>query len=98
MNLIEARAGRVRAARVARRAGAVRNPVWSVPVGLQLSLVYTLVLTVTLALLGWALYSHLEGFLVENTAERLDRITRPILIRPFPPPQGEHAGPPPESD
>ena len=62
-----------------------RNPIWSVPVGLQLSLIYALLFTATLALLGWALYSQLEGFLVENTAQRLERVTQPMLLRSFPP-------------
>ena len=70
-----------------------RNPMWSVPVGLQLSLVYAVILAVTLGLLGWALYVQLEGFLVQNTAERLDKLSRPILVRPFPP-RGDRGGPP----
>jgi two-component system OmpR family sensor kinase len=56
-----------------------------VPVGLQLSLIYALLFATTLALLGWALYGQLEGFLVQNTAERLARITRPMIVRGFPP-------------
>src|SRR5947208_1816424 len=55
---------------------------WSVPVGLQLSMVYALLVTVTLALLGWALYNQLDGFLVQNTAQRFGRITHPIPVRP----------------
>jgi two-component system OmpR family sensor kinase len=62
---------------------------WSVPVGLQLSLIYALLVATTLALLGWALYGQLEGFLVRNTAERLDRFTRPQLVRTFPPRPGD---------
>jgi two-component system OmpR family sensor kinase len=75
-----------------------RNPMWSVPVGLQLSLVYAVILAVTLGLLGWALYVQLEGFLVQNTAERLDRLARPILLRQFPPRGGDRGGPPGGSD
>lgn len=67
-----------------RRSRSWRDAVWSVPVGLQLSLVYALLVTVTLALLGWALYTQLEGFLVQNAAERLNRFTSPILVRSFP--------------
>lgn len=70
-----------------------RHLVWNVPVGLQLSLLYALLFTVTLALLGWALYGQLEGFLVQNTAERLSQSTRPTLLRSFPP-RGERGGPP----
>lgn len=61
-----------------------RIPMWNVPVGVQLSVVYAVLVAATLALLGWALYANLEGFLVQNTADRLDRITRPILLRSFP--------------
>jgi heavy metal sensor kinase len=50
-----------------------------VPVGLQLSLIYTLLLGTILALLGWALYAQLDSFLVQNTSERLDQTTRAIL-------------------
>ena len=66
-------------------ANKARNSLWSVPVGLQLSLIYALLVATTLALLGWALYAQLDGFLIQNTAERLDRTTRPILLRRLPP-------------
>ncbi|HET9495481.1 MAG TPA: HAMP domain-containing sensor histidine kinase [Chloroflexia bacterium] len=69
-----------------------RNLVWSVPVGLQLSLLYALLFATILALLGWALYGQLEGFLVQNTAERLDRLTRPQIVRTLPPRPGEYQG------
>ncbi len=69
-----------------------RNVVWSIPVGLQLSLIYALLVASTLALLGWALYAQLEGFLVQNTAERLDRITQPLLVRSFPGRPGDPGG------
>ncbi len=65
-------------------ASRLRNSLWSVPVGLQLSLIYALLVATTLALLGWALYAQLDGFLIQNTAERLDRTTRPILLRHLP--------------
>jgi two-component system OmpR family sensor kinase len=58
---------------------------WNLPVGLQLSVIYALLVTVTLALLGWALYAQLNNFLVQDTADRLRRITDPILNRPLPP-------------
>ena len=63
----------------------LRNSLWSVPVGLQLSLIYALLVATTLALLGWALYAQLDSFLIQNTADRLDRTTRPILLRRLPP-------------
>ena len=58
---------------------------WNLPVGLQLSVIYALLVTVTLALLGWALYAQLNNFLVQDTAERLRNLTSPILKRPAPP-------------
>ena len=64
---------------------AFRRIPWGIPVGVQLSALYTLVLVATLALLGWALYARLEGFLVSNTAERLDQMTRPVLAGHRPP-------------
>jgi two-component system OmpR family sensor kinase len=71
---------------------AARDLLWNVPVGLQLSFIYTLLLAATLALLGWALYGQLDSFLVRNTAERLETFTRPILLKSLSP-RGEH-GPP----
>jgi len=65
--------------------GRLSRLIWNVPVGLQLSLIYTLLLTATLALLGWALYSQLNNFLVQDTADRLQKLTDPILSRPLPP-------------
>lgn len=62
----------------------MRRSIWSVPVGLQLSLIYTLLLATILALLGWALYAQLDSFLVKNTAERLDQTTRTILNKQSP--------------
>ncbi|HUP28472.1 MAG TPA: ATP-binding protein [Chloroflexia bacterium] len=59
-----------------------RNALWSVPVGLQLSLIYALLVAVTLAILGWALYAQLDGILVQNTVEKLDQVTQPVLRRP----------------
>src|SRR5439155_26724023 len=43
-----------------------RPSIWSVPVGLQLSVIYAVLLSVTLALLGTSLYIWLNGFLVQN--------------------------------
>jgi heavy metal sensor kinase len=68
-----------------RLANKLRNSLWSLPVGLQLSLIYALLVATTLALLGWALYAQLDSFLIQNTAERLDRTTKPILLRRLPP-------------
>jgi signal transduction histidine kinase len=54
---------------------------WSVPVGLQLAAVYTVLLTVILALLGAALYAQLDGFLISNTADRLEQAASATLLR-----------------
>ena len=61
-----------------------RRAIWDVPVGLQLSVIYALLLVATLSLLGWALYLQLDGYLVRNTAERLERTMGPSLAQPFP--------------
>lgn len=55
--------------------------IWRVPVGLQLSALYTLLFIATLSLLGWALYSQLNGFLVQNTGEQLERSAVAVLSR-----------------
>jgi two-component system OmpR family sensor kinase len=62
-------------------------------VGVQLSIIYALLVAATLALLGWVLYAQLEGFMVKNTAERLESFTQPTLLRNFPQ-RGERGGPP----
>ncbi len=50
-----------------------RPSIWSVPIGLQLSVIYAVLLALTLSLLGAFLYIWLNGFLVDNTAGRLTR-------------------------
>ncbi|HEX8597867.1 MAG TPA: ATP-binding protein [Chloroflexia bacterium] len=67
---------------LARRA---RSLVWNVPVGLQLSAIYALLLAAVLTLLGFALYAQLDSFLIQNTRERLERTTRTSLEQLFPP-------------
>lgn len=57
----------------------IRSIGWNVPIGLQLSVIYALLLAAVLALLGVALYSQLDSFLVQNTVDRLERTTRPSL-------------------
>jgi hypothetical protein len=63
----------------------LRRILWSVPLGLQLAALYTILLVGTLALLGTALYSQLDHFLVENTAARLDQAATTLVsrIQPF---------------
>ncbi len=59
----------------------VRATLWRVPVGLQLSVLYTLLFIVTLSLLGWVLYSQLDRFMVQNTADRLEKTASSVLSR-----------------
>src|SRR4051812_40346857 len=58
-----------------------RAALWRVPVGWQLSALYTVLLVVTLAVLGGALYTQLDGFLVQNTAARLQQAANAALGR-----------------
>jgi two-component system OmpR family sensor kinase len=55
-----------------------------VPVGLQLSAIYALLLAAVLTLLGFALYAQLDNFLIQNTRERLERTTHTSLDQLFP--------------
>src|SRR5436190_5161042 len=59
-----------------------RATIWSVPVGLQLSALYTLLLIVILTLLGLVLYSRLDQFLVQNTADRIEQAASSVLHDP----------------
>ena len=56
--------------------------VWNVPLGWQLSALSTLVLAVTLALVGGVVYAQQEGFLVQDGAHRLETAARQIVNRP----------------
>src|SRR5207253_5150299 len=78
---------------VGRLSSVVRRPsIWSVPVGLQLSVIYAVLLAVTLALLGTVLYVRVDDFLVQNTVDRLTRTTQPIVDQAL---ARAHRGPPP---
>ena len=61
----------------------LRSIGWNLPVGVQMSVIYAVVLAGVLTLLGFALYSQLDKFMVQNTADRLNRFTQPVLARPF---------------
>lgn len=61
----------------------LRSMGWNVPVGVQLSVIYAVLLAGVLTLLGFTLYSQLDRFMVQNTADRLNRSTQPVLARPF---------------
>src|SRR5689334_11437832 len=56
-----------------------RAALWRVPVGLQLSALYTLLLVAILTLLGGALYTQLDRFLVQNTVDRLEQAAAAAL-------------------
>lgn len=58
--------------------------VWSVPVGLQLSVIYAVLLALVLSVLGLVLYSQLNSFLIQNTADRLSRQAGASLSQPAP--------------
>src|SRR5207248_11076413 len=58
-----------------------RAALWSVPVGLQLSILYTLLFAATLSLLGAVLYTLVDQFLVGDTAERLENTTKALVDR-----------------
>lgn len=59
----------------------LRRALWSVPLGLQLAALYTLLLVATLAILGAALYSQLDRFLVDNTTTRLHQAVTTLVER-----------------
>jgi two-component system OmpR family sensor kinase len=71
----------------------LRAAIWRVPVGLQLSALYTLLLVTILALLGTALYTQLDQFLVQNTAARLEQATSTVLARNTNYGRGDHRSP-----
>lgn len=58
-----------------------RAALWRVPIGLQLSALYTLLFVVTLTLLGVTLYAQLDRFLVQNTADRLKQTASSVSLR-----------------
>src|SRR5262245_12591892 len=59
-----------------------RATIWSVPVGLQLSALYTMLLIVILTLLGLVLYTRLDQFVVQNTADRIAQAASSVLHDP----------------
>jgi two-component system, OmpR family, sensor kinase len=69
-------------------ASRARAVVWRVSVGLQLSALYTLLLLAILGLLGWALYALLDGFLVQNTSDRLQRVAGAAIVQNSEPDRG----------
>src|SRR5689334_12866880 len=71
------------AARPAQPGGILRRVMWNIPLGWQLSALYTLLLAVTLALVGTLVYTQQEGFLVQDAAQRLEQTaTRVVAHQP----------------
>jgi signal transduction histidine kinase len=64
--------------------GGLRRLVWGVPLGWQLSALYTLLLVVTLSLVGALVYSQQESFLVQDVAQRLEQQATRIAVLPMP--------------
>jgi signal transduction histidine kinase len=65
----------------------LRTLMWSVPLGWQLCTLYTLLLVVTLSLVGSVVYSQQESFLVQDVAQRLEQEAARIVALPSPPSQ-----------
>jgi signal transduction histidine kinase len=57
---------------------------WDIPLGLQLSTLYTLLLVVTLSVVGSLVYSQQESFLVQDAALRLEQEATRIVAIPSP--------------
>ncbi|MDQ6693498.1 MAG: HAMP domain-containing histidine kinase [Chloroflexota bacterium] len=53
---------------------------WSVPLGWQLSALYTLLLAITLGLVGLLVYTQQEQFLVQDAASRLVQAARAVTL------------------
>ena len=64
----------------------IRAVLWSVPVGLQLSLLYALLFAGILSLLGAVLYVQLDRSMEQDTSARLQQEAAPLLKRIESPP------------
>lgn len=65
--------------------GPLRRLVWNTSLGWQLSALYSLLLVITLSLVGALVYTQQESFLVQDTAGRLTLAARRIMDLPAPP-------------
>jgi two-component system OmpR family sensor kinase len=63
--------------------------VWRVPLGWQLSVLYALMVFITLSLVGWVVYTQQERFLVQNVADRLVSQATKVAALPQPPPHND---------
>ena len=60
----------------------VRGALWSVPPRLALSAIYTLLLVLTLSLVGVLVYTQQQDFLVQDAAMRLEQSAIRIVSTP----------------
>ncbi|MEP6774024.1 MAG: HAMP domain-containing sensor histidine kinase [Chloroflexota bacterium] len=61
-----------------------RRILWSVPLGWQLSALYTLLLIITLSLVGVLVYTQQQDFLVQDAATRLEQSAVRVMATPLP--------------
>ncbi len=73
---------------------------WSIPLGWQLSALYTLLLAITLAVVGLLVYTQQQDFLVQDAATRLELAATRILVRDISTAPGGpgHSQPPTQHD
>jgi two-component system OmpR family sensor kinase len=76
-----------------RAARSARRLLWGIPLGWQLSVLYTLLLAVTLGLVGLLVYTQQQDFLVQDAATRLQEAATRISAGPSVPPDGGGASP-----
>ncbi len=82
-----------------RRLGLLRHLQWAIPLGWQLSALYTLLLIVTLTLVGLGVYAQQDGFLVQDTADRMAQAVARVATAaqsPAGPPGDRGRGLPPD--
>ncbi len=64
--------------------GPLRRILWSMPLGWQLSALYTLLLVITLSLVGVLVYTQQQDFLVQDAAMRLEKSAARVMATPVP--------------
>src|SRR6476660_1783565 len=62
----------------------LRRVLWNMPLGWQLSALYTLLLIVTLSLVGVLVYTQQQDFLVQDAAMRLEKSAVRLMATPVP--------------
>lgn len=76
--------GGAESTKLSERINPLRRVLWSIPLGWQLSGLYTLLLVATLAVVGAVVYTQQQDFLVQDAAMRLQQSATPILASPGP--------------